>query len=147
MAQNSVVSLNCASSPEEIRLLQRRLKYRRKLLDALLSETERELKIILNVDELNDENNPMVNYPDTDLPLLINQLSQSFIDFMRADFTKAKNLEEKQNIGEQLCYQSSILRNLLRHIELQIASAAETLESMEVSSQAEKIEQPQYRVS
>lgn len=128
MEQNSLIDLECSSPVEEIRLLQQRLEYKHKLLEELLKETHRELKIILDVDELNDENNPLINYPDTELPLLINKLSQTFVDFVRTDFTKYENLEEKQKICEQLRYQSSVLRNLLQYVELQIAAAAEVLE-------------------
>lgn len=140
MAQNSVVSLDSSSSLEEIQLLKHRLEYRRQLLDALLQETHRELQCILDVTELNEENNPITNYPDTELPLLINKLSQSFIDFVRIDFTKYENLEEKEEICIELRYQSSLLRNLLRHLELQIAAASETLEYMEPTKVKDSVE-------
>lgn len=135
MPESSVTSLECASSPAEIKQLQRSLIYRRQLLEALLDETHRDLKILLNIEELTAENNPLMLFEDSELPPLINKLSQSFIDFIRTDVRQYETPEARQQACAQLQYQSSLLRNLIRQIELQIGTVAETLESMGIPIQ------------
>lgn len=133
MPEDSVASLECASFPEEIVKLQSQLVYRHQLLEALLEETHRDLKALLEADDLNVENNPLIIFEDTELPLLINRLSQTFIDFIRSDVFQSNNPKEKEQILDQLRYQSSVLRNLICQVELQIGTTQETLKSMLVT--------------
>jgi len=128
MEEPSTSSLECSSSVEEIELLKSTLEYRRDWLEAILFETALELKKLLNVEELTAENSPDIVFQDAELPILVNQLSQSFIDFMRGDAVTYETPEEKQKVYERLQYQSSILRSLLHHLELQLGVAVETLD-------------------
>ena len=132
MPQETPLALQCASPLEDILLLRKLLEYRYRMLDAVLDETNEALKILLGVEELNDKNNPLVNYLDTELPFFINNLSSSLLDFIQTDIDYSQeSSESKQELCKKLQLQSSIIRNLKRYIKLQIAAAVATIEELE----------------
>ena len=135
MPQETPLALQCASPLEDILLLRKLLEYRYRMLDAVLDETNQSLKILLDVDELNDENNPLINYLDTELPFFINNLSSSLLDFIQTDIDYSQeSLESQKELCKKLQLQSSIIRNLKRYIKLQIAAAVATIEEIEKSA-------------
>jgi hypothetical protein len=135
MSKDTALALQCASPQKDILLVKKLLEYRYRMLGAVLDETHKSLKILLDVDELNDENNPLVNYADTELPLFINNLSSSLLDFIQTDIDYAnESADSKKKLCKKLRFQSSVIRNLKRYIKLQIAAAVATLNEMEQSS-------------
>ncbi len=135
MSKDTALALQCASPQEDILLVKKLLEYRYRMLGAVLDETHQSLKILLDLEELDDENNPLINYPDTELPFFINNLSPSLLDFIQTDVDYAsESADSKEKLCEKLRSQSSVIINLRRYIKLQIAATVATLKEIEQSS-------------
>ncbi|MGB5593612.1 MAG: hypothetical protein WBM62_06205 [Crocosphaera sp.] len=115
-----------SSTLPEIQQRQMRLQYRRDWLEALLKETERELKLLFKVEELTEEHQPDIIVSDRDVLSFVNKIFDVLLEFE----TVANSPEEIENRKEQLQYYRACFQYLLDSAMRELDILAEIIQSM-----------------
>ncbi|MFM6346027.1 MAG: hypothetical protein ACKPFK_12890, partial [Dolichospermum sp.] len=116
-----------SSTLPEIEQRQMRLRYRCDWLQALFNETILELKLILKVEELGEEQNQDVTISEREILKFANSMPSVLLDFEK----KAETPEEIQQRQQQLEHYRACFKYLLDDTQRELTILAEIIQSLQ----------------
>jgi hypothetical protein len=116
-----------SSTLPEIQRRQMRLRYRYEWLQALLDETILELKLILKVEELIEEQDQDVIISDREILKFVNSMPKVLLDFEKT----AKTPEEIQQRQQQLEHYQACFQYLLDDTHRELTILTEIIQSLQ----------------
>lgn len=116
-----------SSTLPEIEQRQMRLRYRCDWLQALFNETILELKLILKVEELGEEQNQDVTISEREILRFVNSMPSVLLDFEK----KAETPEEIQQRQQQLEHYRACFKYLLDDAQRELTILAEIIQSLQ----------------
>ncbi|MEC4982595.1 MAG: hypothetical protein SAJ37_02610 [Oscillatoria sp. PMC 1068.18] len=126
----------CSSTIQEIQQRQKRLQYRSDWLKAILDETERELRLLVPVEERAEEDEPETVLSEAEILEFVNNLSSVLLNLEQ----EAKTPSEIQQRREQLEYQKLALYSLWKETQREIELIGEIIAEAEKNEEGEKAE-------